>query len=473
MDSDLHPATFDSDDHPDNPPPLLTSPIARLPTELLSDIFLALLEAYEHPDVDMATIDATRATILAVCVHWRTIALDHRALWTGFAFVVTSKKLHRWGEYMVWVTTWVGRRSPNADLRILVRLNTRTADAVQEMATLSAFLEDGLYRQTRSLEINDGVDPQFAEPLYPLRGGAMPHLASIEVSGYYASILFFRIFSGNAHTPNAINAPLLSEIILHYGHLLSRNFESVLSSFSALERLQVRLCSPKRGPDRKSIILPHLKLLNVDHPEAIPLHVVHAPELVELRLTYGFWSMGDSYTAPIYGWDWVDESLRNSGHPDPFPQLRTVRMAAPPIRSSSSAIGFYESVGTLIKTRPQIRALWYKADDINPETTFNSFESVSYLLGQVHHLEELHISLSASLGLLDESSVWIHGFLDLWPAMRDLLARSETLKLWWILEAPEPQTDVERMCSELSSEFPSRFIATLAQPTPAGLWSLP
>ena len=447
MDINPHTTTFDPDDQSHNPLPVsLTSPIVRLPTELLSDIFQVLMDSY-NLSRDMEMVDTARAAILAVCVRWRTIAFNLGALWTCFAFVITTKKLERWDEYMAWVTTWVGCRSPNADLPILVRPNTRS-EAVNEMRTLSAFLKDEMYSQTCSLEIDDDGPDWLVRPPFPLRGGLMPRLASVNIYYRYPSTLL--TFSGDAPTPGTIYAPLLSEITLDKG---SASQESMISSFPALEKLQLTRCSHELGPDRTLIVLPHLKSLSVDHPEVVPLYALHAPQLVELSLTYGRFIMSGHVMMTEHEWRYVNGCLRKSNSPDPFPRLRTVRMEAP-LTFGPYKLAFYIFVLRLINDRPHIRTLWY-----TPVVLYSSCKPVIFLLDRILHLEELHLTFSLPRNFPSRPWNELDGFLDLWPAMRGLLVRSQNLKLWWSLEVTEPLADVERMCAELSSEFPGRFIA--------------
>lgn len=454
MDIGPHFTTFASDGPSEITQPLLTSSIDRLPTELISDIFLALLEPYNlFADID--TIDATRATLLAVCIYWRTLILNHPALWTCFAFVVTKKKLTRWDEYMAWVAIWAGRRSPNADLHILVRSHVWVE--VKPLRRLAAFLKAAMFRQAGSLEIDHGRYNELASCLFPLRSGAMPRLASVKICGQLLHHDFrYRFFSGDAHTPDPLRAPLLSEVIIHGGCIDFNDLKLILPSFPALEKLHIASRHPREPKDSNPITLPRLKTLSVYHPETFPLRIFHAPQLLELHLNLGRFLMFTSRETIGPAWLSINQSLLTPGFLDPFPQLRTVRMQVP-AESAAGTSSFYDFVWMFINARPHVRVLWYTADDIDPTC---DFRVVGCLLARILYLEELHLSFSARSGLRNKSGVWIEGFLKMWLAMRGLLARAETLKLWWSLKAPEPESDVERMCAELSSEYPGRFITS-------------
>ena len=253
------------------------------------------------------------------------------------------------------------------------------------------------------------------------------------------------------------DSPLLSEVIIHGGcHRLQRLEVDDSPSFPALEKLHIAPRSPieSLGGNVDPIILPHLKLLSVYHPQTIPLHALHAPQLVELRLTQGRFPIYNPYMTVGHNWGPIKTSLLKHGSPDPFPQLRIVRMEAR-LSSSIPVISLHAFVWAFIDARPHIRVLWYTAVGIEPDS---NFKIVGSLLTRMIHLEELHLSFSARSGLRNISGVWIEGFLEMWLAMRGLLARAEALKLWWSLKAPEPELEVERMCAELSSEYPGRFI---------------
>jgi hypothetical protein len=69
------------------------APISRLPTELLSRIFITI--AYSHFDSSNGTDLSWIYAVTAVCGHWRAIALECPGLWCfiGFMYPIWTEEM--------------------------------------------------------------------------------------------------------------------------------------------------------------------------------------------------------------------------------------------------------------------------------------------------------------------------------------------------------------------------------------------
>ncbi|TDL17514.1 hypothetical protein BD410DRAFT_546040 [Rickenella mellea] len=244
----------------------MTSPIHRLPDELLSKIFVYSISPSVTPEQIQAPLN-----ISSVCSAWRQIATSTPTLWSSIMIAVIPRRKIRFTSI---IETWISR-SQSVGFSFTIKWNyLKEKDPSRLQAILGVLIEHcGLWRNINISLRHDGVQQIFSviPNLTPRIRGICVDTDMFEIGKFFDGPLIYlehlSVTATSAFFPNNDHLLLdnLRNLILDMMHP-SCFMEFVLRT-PRLETAKVKLSFRQRDPQESyypnNVILPHLRALNI------------------------------------------------------------------------------------------------------------------------------------------------------------------------------------------------------------------